>query len=374
MYDAIVLGVGGVGSAALFHLAGRGANVLGLDRFPPGHDRGSSHGRTRIIRQAYFEHPDYVPLLFRAYQLWDELSERRGERLRHEIGLLQVGPPESRVLAGVRESARQHGLQVDELGAREICDRFPGFRTDDNWSGLFERRAGYLGVEECVWAHTEEAIHLGATLRTDVEVRGWTVKRDAIIVEANAGRFKAARLVVTAGAWAPQLLRELSVPLEVRRKPQFWYPAADRYRADRGCPAYLFDLPQAIFYGLPAIDEFGLKVAEHTGGAVVADPLNINRETDRQDQEGVEQFLATYLPSVGRPCLRHSVCMYTLTPDEHFVVDRHPADERIVFAAGLSGHGFKFTCVLGEALADLALTGHTELPIGFLSFKRFSNR
>lgn len=372
MYDAIILGVGGVGSAALFHLAGRGAKVLGLDRFPPGHDRGSSHGRTRIIRQAYFEHPDYVPLLFRAYELWDELGERRGRVLRHETGLLQVGPPHSSVVASVRESARRHRLEVDELNALEIHERFPGFRATGDWIGLFERRAGYLDVEACVVAHAEEAVKLGAELQTGAEVRGWSSKPDCIEVETTAGRFEAKRLVVTAGPWTPQLLRDLGVPLEVRRKPQLWYPAPDVYRADRGCPAYLFDLPDGIFYGLPAIDDFGLKAAEHTGGAIVTDPLHVNRGLHRDDHEGVEQFLAACLPSVGRPSINQSVCLYTLTPDEHFVVDRHPSDERISFAAGLSGHGFKFTCVLGEALADLSLSGRTELPIDFLSLKRFS--
>ena len=277
------------------------------------------------------------------------------------------------MLAGVRASARRHRLEVDELSAPEIHDRFPGFRAESDWMGLFERRAGYLDVEDCVVAHAEEAVKFGAELRSGVEVRGWSAKPTCIEVETTAGRFEAMRLVVTAGPWAPQLLHDLGVPLEVRRKPQFWYPAPGEYRADRGCPAYLFDLPDGIFYGLPAIDDFGLKAAEHTGGAIVTDPLNVNRDLQGDDQRRVEQFLSAHLPDVGQPCTHYSVCMYTLTPDEHFVVDRHPADERIVLAAGLSGHGFKFTCVLGEALAELALAGSTELPIGFVSLKRWSS-
>ncbi len=373
MYDAIVIGVGGVGSAALFHLAARGARVLGLDRFPPGHDRGSSHGRTRIIRQAYFEHPDYVPLLFRAYELWDELSARHGRALRHEIGLLQVGPADGAVLSGIRESARRHGLAVDDLSAQEIKERFPGFRASDDWRGLFERKAGYLDVEVCVVAHAEEAVKLGAELRAGVSVLGWQSSADAIEVETTAGHFTAERLVITAGPWAPQLLGGLGARFEIHRKPQFWYPPAGAYLAAYGCPAYLFDTPGGIFYGIPAIDDFGLKVAEHTGGAAVADPLNVDRNLDTAEQERVERFLAAHLPGVERRCRHHSVCMYTMTPDEHFIVDRHPADPRVVLAAGLSGHGFKFTCVLGEALADLALAGKTALPIGFLSLARFGS-
>ena len=370
MYSAIVIGVGGVGSAAMFHLARRGARVLGLDRFAPGHDRGSSHGRTRIIRQAYFEHPDYVPLLLHAYELWSELGRRRGRPLIHEIGLLQVGPPEGAVLAGVRQSALRHRLEIEQLDAREITERFPGLRANADWGGLFERRAGYLDVEDCVVAHAEEAIGLGAELRAGVEVLGWTAHAQSIEVATTQGSFSAERLILTAGPWAPQLLGDLSVRLEVRRKPQFWYPAGPEYDAHQGCPAFLFELPDGIFYGVPRIDEFGLKVAEHTGGALVADPLRVERGDDLDGRERVERFLAACLPGVRRECLQQAVCMYTLTPDGHFLVDRHPADPRIVLAAGLSGHGFKFTCVLGEALADLALDGRTDLPIGFLALDR----
>jgi sarcosine oxidase len=369
-YQAIVIGTGGVGSAALFHLAARGARVLGLDRFPPGHDRGSSHGQTRIIRLAYFEHPDYVPLLRRAYELWEELGHRRGRPLYHEIGLLQIGPPAGTVVSGVRRSALEHGLEIEELDAAEIARRFPGFRAADHWTGLFERRAGYLEVEACVVAHAEEAVRLGAELRTGLTVHGWKSGKNGITVTTDAGDFHAERLILTPGPWAPQLLADLSLPLTVRRKHQFWYPAGPAYQADHGCPAYLFETPGGVFYGLPQIDERGLKAAEHTGGPLVSDPLSVDRTVDTAEQARVERFLSAHLPGVSRPFARHSVCMYTLTPDEHFIVDRHPADPRVVLAAGLSGHGFKFTCVLGEALADLALSGATRLPIGFLSLSR----
>jgi len=369
-YEAIVIGTGGVGSAALFHLAVRGAWVLGLDRFPPGHDRGSSHGQTRIIRLAYFEHPDYVPLLRRAYELWEELGRRRGRPLYHEIGLLQIGPPEGTVVSGVRRSAKEHGLEIEELDAAEIARRFPGFRADNDWTGIFERRAGYLEVENCVVAHVEEALRLGAELRTGLAVHGWQSGKHGIMVATDAGDFHTERLILTPGPWAPQLLADLSLPLIVRRKHQFWYPAGPAYQADHGCPGYLFETPSGVFYGLPQIDERGLKAAEHTGGPLVADPLSVDRTVDAAEQTRVEQFLSARLPGVRRPFARHSVCMYTLTPDEHFIVDRHPADPRVVLASGLSGHGFKFTCVLGEALADLALSGTTRLPIGFLSLSR----
>jgi sarcosine oxidase len=375
IHEVIVLGTGGVGSAAMSHLASRGAKVLGLDRFPPAHDRGSSHGRTRIIRQAYFEHPDYVPLLRRAYELWEQLGRRRGRELMHRIGLLQIGPSDGVVLAGVRRSATEHHLEIEELSAGELAARFPMFRAEEDWSGVYEPQAGYLEVEACVQAHVEEAVAAGATLQTGLIVTGWRSEDDRIIVETDVGEFAAASLVVAAGAWSPQLLRELSIPLVVRRKPQYWYPVADPLlRADRGCPAFLYDTPDGVFYGLPALDDpvrpWQLKVAEHTSGRVLEDPQLNSPEIDRNDLARVEDFLAARLPGVDRRLAGHAPCMYTLTPDEHFIVDHHPTDPRIVFAAGLSGHGFKFTCVLGEALADLVCDGRTNLPIGFLGLSR----
>jgi sarcosine oxidase len=380
VFDFIVIGVGGVGSAAMYHLAARGARVLGLDRFAPGHDRGSSHGQTRIIRQAYFEHPDYVPLLFRAYELWNELGERICRPLIHEIGLLQAGAAHSAVLAGVRRSAREHGLAVDELTRADILGRYFGFHVPDGWTGVFERRAGYLDVEACVVAHAEQAQRFGAEIRAGVSVFRWKRDGKELVVSTTEGEFRARGLVVAAGPWASQLLAQMSVPLTVRRKFQYWYPAGPIYRADNSYPAFLFDAPEGIFYGLPDVGAAGglggregMKVAEHTGGQSVADPLAVNRTFDAEDNARLERFLAGYLPSVRRQLLSYSACMYTLSPDEHFIVDRDPTDPRIVFAAGLSGHGFKFTCVLGEALADLAIRGATDLPVDFLSLRRFSS-
>ncbi len=370
-YDVIVLGAGGVGSAALCHLARRGAKVLGLDRFPPAHDRGSSHGRTRIIRQAYYEHPDYVPLTLRAYELWDELQQRRGEQLLHEAGLLQIGPSGGQVISGVRESARRHRLRVEELSAAEAVNRWSGLRVPAGMCGLYEPRAGYLRVEACVAAHLAEAQRLGAELRTDEPAVAWRADGSGVSVSTPRGTYVAKALAIAAGTWSSQVLADLNVRLEVRRKHQYWFACDDRaYRADAGCPTYLYELPQGIFYGFPHIDEWGVKVARHTGGDSVADPLHVNRDIDPEDQRLVEDFVAAHLPGVEHRLLHHSVCMYTMTPDEHFLVDRHPLHPQVAFVAGLSGHGFKFTCVLGEALADLATEGRTKLPVGFLNCQR----
>ena len=371
-YDAIVLGAGGVGSAALAHLARRGVRAVGIDRFSPPHDRGSSHGQSRVIRQAYFEHPHYVPLLVESYRLWHELERLHGERLFHQVGLIQLGPADGQVVPGVLRSAAEHGLTVEQMSAEAVQRRWPGIRVGSNLVGVFEPGAGYLRVEDCVRAHLEAARAAGADLLLDTEVHSWTASDREVRIQTSRGELAAERLVIAAGAWAGQLLADLNVPLVVRRKSLFWFEAtAADYDVAAGFPVYLFELPDGVFYGFPKLDVRGVKVAEHTGGRQVADPLVVDRNVDDAEQRRVAAFLAAHLPRVSNDMSGHTVCLYTMSPDEHFVVDRHPGHENVVFAAGLSGHGFKFTPVLGRALAELALDGGTPLPFGFLSLKRF---
>ncbi|QDU31612.1 Monomeric sarcosine oxidase [Anatilimnocola aggregata] len=371
-YDAIVLGTGGVGSAACWQLARRGARVLGLDRFPAGHDRGSSHGETRIIRQAYFEHADYVPLLRRAYELWGELEEKVDDKLFSQVGLLQIGPREGAVVSGVLQAAELHSLDVELLTATESERRFSGFRVPAEMHAVYERRAGLLYVERCVQAHCAAAIDCGAELRSGVNVLSWQDSAAGVTVRTDQGEFSAAKLIVTAGPWAGDFLRAINVPLIVRRKHIYWLPTAQpEYQAAHGAPAYLYELPHGVFYGLPAINERGLKCGEHSGGQVVTDPLHEARLLDPADQDRVLTFARDYLPGVSLTPAHRSVCFYTMSPDENFLLDRHPQAEHVFFAAGLSGHGFKFTGVLGEVLADWALTERTKLPVEFLSLARF---
>jgi monomeric sarcosine oxidase len=370
-YDCIVIGTGGVGSAAVYHLARRGAKVLGVDRFSPGHDRGSSHGDTRIIRLAYFEHPNYVPLLRRAYTLWADLAERCGQQLYHETGLLQVSHPQGVVVPGVLRSAKEHHLAVESLTAREVERHFPGFRVPESMTAVFERCAGYLRVEACVVAHAHEAVKLGAEIRSGETVHSWRAEGSGVVVLTDQESYAANRLVITPGAWASHLLGDLDLGFEVRRKSLFWYTISDPvYAVTNGCPMFLYETHDGVFYGYPQIDHFGLKVAEHSGGQIVTDPLTVNREIDPQDRERVEDFLRVYLPGVSRQLQKHVVCLYTMSPDAHFVVDCHPQHPQVTFVAGLSGHGFKFTAVLGEILAELALDGRTSAPIGFLACHR----
>jgi len=374
--EVIVLGLGGVGSAALHHVASRGKRVLGIDRFPDGHDRGSSHGQTRVIRQAYFEHPDYVPLLREAYRWWHRLEAEVDERLFHQVGLLQVGSPEGVVISGVRQAAQTHGLEIEELDAEAIRPRFPGVAVGADDVGLFESQAGYLMVERCVLAHLRAARQAGAQTLTDRQAVGWESTPAGVVVRTDNGEtFCADRLILAPGAWAGDLLGDLGVQLRVLRKHLHWYAVDETvYQQANGFSTFMFEVPEGIFYGFPAFDSLGLKVAEHTGGELVDDPLNVSRSPDPEDDGRVRDFLDCYLPYVGTQRTRHATCLYTMSPDEHFLLDRHPRDERVAFAAGLSGHGFKFASVLGQALADLAIDGGSELPIDFLSLGRFQDR
>jgi monomeric sarcosine oxidase len=373
-YDAIVLGIGGVGSAALYHLTKRGVRAIGIDRFSPPHDRGSSHGHTRVIRQAYFEHSDYVPLLKETYRLWRELESTTSRQLFFQIGLIEIGPENGIVVPGVLAAANAHGLQVESLSPAQIQQRWPGLKIDDNLAGVFEATAGYLRVEDCVQAHIDAATAAGAEIITGNEVRQWTATGPEVRVQlADGSEIRGGKLVIAAGAWAGQLLSNSNVSLSVVRKSLFWFATADaRYEATSGMPVYLFELPNGVFYGFPRLDNRGIKFAEHSGGRVVDNPLNVDRTIDVEEQRRLVEALSRHLPGVSPRVTDHVVCLYTMSSDEHFIVDRHPEHANVVFAAGLSGHGFKFTPVLGRVLAELALAGGSDLPIEFLSLKRFA--
>ncbi len=373
-YDVVILGVGGMGSAALFELARRGRRVLGLERFAPGHDRGSSHGQTRVIRKAYYEHPDYVPLLCRAYERWYDLEQRCGRRLFVECGCLSIGSPNGEVVPGVRRAAERHGLPVEPLTADDLRRRFPAFRFGDDVTAVLERDAGFLYVEECVRAHADEARRLGADLRAEEPAVSWEATPGGVLVRTAKGTYAADRLVITAGAWSGRVLADLGLPLKVLRKVLLWFDTADPAALRRDIfPIYMAETPNGFYYGFPVIDGLGHKVARHDGGAV-ADPAALDRAVSDADAADCRVFLRAHLPAAAGALRDGRACMYTVTPDHHFVIDRHPAWPHVVIAAGFSGHGFKFASVVGEVLADLAETGRSALPIGMFRLDRFRGR
>jgi sarcosine oxidase len=371
--DVIVLGLGGMGTAAAWRLARRGVRVLGLEQFAVGHTQGSSHGHTRIIRQAYYEHPAYVPLVRRAYQGWYELEQATGRTLLIGCPCLSLGPPGGELVAGVRRSAAEHGLPIEDLTLTEVRKRYPAFTfaPDCDHVGVLEHTAGVLRVDDCVRAMAAEARRLGADLQEGQHIIGWHPEGDRVVVETRKGRFDAARLVITAGPWAGRLLGEVAGPLPVMRQVPMWFRGGDPglFRRDR-FPVFISDKAGGYFYGLPALDERGVKVARHYGAAELASPDDIDRTVTDADEAPVRAFLRQHLPAADGPRSDASVCVYTLTPDRHFLIDRNPATAAVVFAAGLSGHGFKFAPAVGEVLADLALDGRTALPADLFRLAR----
>ncbi|MFO0808207.1 MAG: N-methyl-L-tryptophan oxidase [Gemmataceae bacterium] len=354
MYDAIILGTGGMGSAAAAELARRGRRVLALEWFPLVHAFGSSHGHTRVIRTAYYEHPAYVPLCRRAFDLWYGLEQRVGRHLLTPCDCLSIGQPDGELVAGVRRAAADHALAIDNLSSDDIRRRFPVFRFSDEYVGVLEREAGFLYVEDCVRAQIDDAIAHGATVRGGEPVVAWEANDRGVTVRTADATYTADRLVVTAGAWATKLLGELGAKLSVMRQVLFWFAPPDprSFARDR-LPVYLADTPEGCFYGLPAIDQRGHKVARHYGAPELPNPDTVRRVVADADEEPVRAFVRNHLPGANGPRRDATVCLYTLSPDRHFVIDRHPEYSTVAIAAGFSGHGFKFAPVVGEMLADL---------------------
>ncbi|MDE0817610.1 MAG: N-methyl-L-tryptophan oxidase [Pirellulaceae bacterium] len=354
-FDCLVLGTGGVGSAALYHLAKQGKRVAGIDRFGVAHDRGSSHGQTRIIRQSYFEHPCYVPLVQRAFELWEELQAEHGRDLYYQTGILQAGSSGGELIQGVLASSAQHDLAIEHMDVTAARKRWPQFAFDDDMEVIFEQRAGFLLVEHAISAHIEKAQWAGAELFLGHTIGEVKTGGSVLEVITDKETFTADSVVVTAGAWAADLLPELNGQLRILKKPLHWYAAdADLYSNRGGCPAFFFESETGGYYGFPSIDERGLKVARHSGGIEITNPLELDRSLDVQERGCVAGFLRKHLPQVSDQATDHTVCMYTVSADSYFIIDHAQADERIVYAAGLSGHGFKFASALGELLAKMA--------------------
>jgi sarcosine oxidase len=373
VFDVIVVGLGGMGSAAAAELARRGRRVLGLEQFTVGHDRGSSHGHTRIIRTAYYEHPDYVPLARRAFGRWHDLEQRQGVHLLTACPCLTIGRPDSEMVGGVLRSAAEHKLPVESLSPGELRRRYPAFRLGDEYVGVVEDSAGFLYVDECVRAHVRDAVAHGATVRDEEPVVSWEAAAGGVTVRTAKGSYAAARLVLTAGPWAPRLLARGGAPLTVMRQVPMWFGTADNrlFRRD-AFPVFIAEVPEGHFYGLPVLDTNGLKVAQHYGAPELTDPAAVERAVSDADEAPVRAFLRKHIPAANGPRRRASVCIYTLSPDRHFVLDLHTEHPNIAVAAGFSGHGFKFAPVVGEILADFADSGRTGLPVSRFRIGRFN--
>ncbi|QDT57507.1 Monomeric sarcosine oxidase [Caulifigura coniformis] len=362
--DVIVIGLGAMGGAAFRSLASRGLRVVGIEQHSVPHALGSSHGETRIIRKAYFEHPDYVPLLRRSYELWGDLETAIGQQLYHETGLLLIGPPDGEAIPGARLAAERHGIAIEPLSAADLRRRFPWITPREGDECLFEPEAGFLEVERCVEAQVRDGERRQGTAACGERVVEWSAEGRVARVVTDRGRYEAGALVIAGGPWASRLLHEMHVPLEVVRKPVVWF----RSRPGAVAPTCGFFVEQEgrAFYGVPSLERGMTKLAEHTGGNVVEDADRVDRLLRSEDVGPLQTFAETTLRDIDSTPVRSAVCLYTLTPDRHFVIDQHPGHANVAVACGFSGHGFKFAPVVGEALADLAVRGESALPIGFL--------
>lgn len=372
-YDVAVVGLGGMGSAILAHCAARGASAIGIEQFEPAHDRGSSHGKTRMIRQAYFEDAAYVPLVLRAYELWRELERAAGDEILRSTGVLSIGEESSKIIQGTRRAAIDHGLPVESLSQREVKARYPSLELRQDEVALLEIDGGVLDPERAVRAQLKVAEANRAEMRFGIAMESWHAIDKGFELRLTDGtQLSANKLVLSLGPWFQKTLEALGVRIRVQRNIQAWFsPDSHAYDAP-GFPAFLVDrkdLP-APLYGFPDFGD-GVKAAFH-GFGDLTDAEHIDRAVDpARDVEPIGRAMEQWMPGAARTLREAKPCMYTLTPDEHFVIDHHPDHTGLILCGGFSGHGFKFAPVVGEIAAGLALDGGSRHGIEFLSLRRF---
>lgn len=375
IFDVAVAGLGGMGSAIAAHCAARGASVIGFEQFEPAHDLGASHGKSRMIRKAYFEDPAYVPLVLRAYDLWRQLEKEAGAELLQITGVLSVGPPGSEIISGTLRAADRHDLAVKAWSQPEVLKRYPTVRMLPDELAVFEPDGGVLRPEAAVRAHLKIAEVAGANLRFKTIMERWEGTDNGIEVILDDGtRIMARNLVLAIGPWFQETLGALGVPLRVQRNVQAWFSPATRAYDSGRFPGFLVNrdgLP-APLYGFPDFGD-GVKAAFHGLGDLTS-AEQVERQVDpARDVDPIVRAMEAWMPGATQTFRDARPCMYSLTPDAHFVIDRHPQNANVILCGGFSGHGFKFAPVVGEIGADLALEGGSRHQIDFLSLRRFGS-
>jgi len=370
-YDVIVVGVGGMGSAALFHAARRGARVLGIEQFEIPHELGSSHGLTRIIRLAYWEHPAYVPLLRRAYELWRELERLAGEPLLVTTGSIDAGAPDGRPIRGALEACRRFDLPHEVLDSEALHRRFQGYCLPANLVAIFQPDGGFLLSERCIVAHVNAATRFGATVHTQERLIGWEASADGVLVHTDRSTYATSRLLVTAGPWAGKVVRAVQPLLSVERQVVMWLMprVPEKFVAEK-FPVFYLHGDEGSFYGFPVFADLGFKIGKYHHLRQVVDPDTVDRECRPEDEAVLRQAIRRYFPDADGATVSLKTCLFTNTADEHFIIDALPQEPGVFIAAGFSGHGYKFCSVVGEILADLALDGGTRHDISLFAFQR----
>jgi sarcosine oxidase len=373
-YDVIVVGLGAMGSATLYHLARRGVRALGIEQYQQGHDLGSSHGDSRIIREQYFEHPLYVPLVQRAYELWRELESDCGKSLMTLNGGLMIGPADGMVVAGTLRSAREYGLAHEFLSPDEIHRRFPAYKLADDLVAVIDPRAGYLDPEASTAAHLDGARKKGAEIQFEEMVITWSVSADGVHVETNAEHYTADRLLFSAGGWTKRLIKDLELPLTVERQAVFWLDPDESVLSyeTRDFPIFAHEFtPGILCYGFPRFPR-GVKASIMHGGELSESPDDVRRSVDKDDLDALRASLRPVLPGLAEsPVLATSICLFTNTPDHDFIIDFHPEYPRVLISSPCSGHGFKFASVIGEVQADLLTAGKSTFDLSPFRIDRF---
>lgn len=368
-YDAIVIGVGGMGSAAVYHLAKRGLDVVGIERYDIPHRQGSSHGSTRIFRLVQHERPRYFPLAQRAHALWRELETDTGRTLLYTTGSINAGPPDNEAPAKAIKACEQFGLSYEELRGSAVNDRHPGYSLPPDFHAVYQPDGGFLACEECIVAHTEGAIAHGATVRARERVEGWEPRGDGVRVRTTKGTYDADSLVIAAGAWTGKLIEELHhVAVPERRIMAWLQPETPAHFTPEVFPVFIVDVDEGHYYGFPVYDIPGFKFGWSPELAEVVDPDTMDREPTVHEEAIHRRFAERYFPTGAGPTSKLQACMVTQTPKQHFILDTHPDYPQVAVAAGFSGNGFKFCSVVGEIMADLATTGDTEHGIEMCSF------
>lgn len=370
-YDAIVLGVGGIGSAAVAHLAARGVDVLGLERYDVPHGYGSSHGYTRAFRLGSPDHPAYVSLARRALVLWDDLEDDSDRKLLYRTGSIDAGPADGAVLEGVTRACEAHDLEYERLSSSTLSDRYPAYRLPEGYEAIYQPEAGFLVPEACTVAHVERAHREGATIRARERVVDWSSTADGVRVETDYGAYEADGLVITAGAWTSRFVDALEGVAVPERQVVGWFqPDEPETFQPENFPVWTLETPDGRFYGAPIHGVPGVKLGRYHHREETVDPDAFEREPTQADERLLRGSLEEYFPSASGPTMRMETCLFTNTPDGHFVIDTLPDDPRVAVGAGFSGRGFAFAPVVGEVLADLVLEGETDHDVDRFSLDR----
>jgi sarcosine oxidase len=371
-YDVAIIGLGAMGSAALHRLALRNVRAIGIDARTPGHTEGSSHGETRVIRLGYFEHPSYVPLVREAYTLWRALERETGVNLLTVTGIVEIGAPESALIRGTLESSRLHNLPHDILNAEDLMKRFPAFRVSADHIGVYQPDAGFLAAEQAIAAQIAAARAVGAAIKTQSKVSRIEQSPRGVRIVMADGIIEAGKVIVAAGPWLKQLLPDLPAPIHVTRQVLGWFRPRDAapFTPDQ-FPVFLFESRHGVHYGFPPNADGNLKISKHHHFSEATDPETCDRTVSARDEKGIRDFIADHLPAANGPMVDATTCLYTMTPDEDFIIDRLPGNPNVLIASPCSGHGFKFAPVIGDILADLATLGATQRDISRFSLSRF---